>query len=442
MPLFDYSASDRDGAMSHGQIEAPDKVAASKLLAKQGLFVMGVTIAKKTALPRQEFPKEPEPCPDEVLRAKLEAAAIETDETVPVPWLKKMAAEKKPLLPQRTWSRMDRALYLRQLQVMFEASIPLYRSASVLAEGKEYGPVVSAKLREVPLDLERGRTLSKSLERSGLFSPVIVSSVRLGEESGKLDTVLDALSNTEERAVQLTRALISRLTYPAVVMVAMSVGLMVMGHVMSRVMSSLPAFQKSATPLIAQLTRLFQHPAFFPILIVLLALIGAGIRQLWIRPRVRLLLEDRMLALPVMGDLLRRVESNTVTGYLALLIKAGLPIDRGVGLCADLVGTLTFRQALLLTQRDLRHGEELGVSLKRSAIFPEDVLALAQAGEMSGSLESSLETASRYCADQVERTLEAALAILEPLLIGFLGVAIGAVLILTFVPIFASLKDI
>jgi type IV pilus assembly protein PilC len=454
MPLFDYTASDREGALSHGQLEAGNKQAATKMLASQGLFVLGVTVASKPALPREPEPKTPPTALDVVMakpsqdvdaafRARLEEALIDDETTVAVDTVKKKPArDLHALLPQRSWSRMDRALYLRQLQVMFEAGIPLYRCAAVLSEGREYSERVTAKLKEVPLDLERGRMLSKALERSGLFTPLIISSVRLGEESGRLDSILDALSGQEERAVQLSRALVSRLTYPAVVLTAMSGGLLVLGHVMGRVMSSLPAFQKTASPIIGTAARIFQNAAFLPTLLLLLAALVAGARRLWSSSGPRQALEDWIFSWPVAGPLLKRLEANTVTGHLALLIKAGLPIDRGLGLCADLVRTRSFRKALLSAALELRNGEELAQCFKRAELFPEDVLALVNAGEVSGSLESSLETAAGYCAEQVERTLESALSVLEPVLIGLLGIAIGAVLIVTFVPIFSTLKDL
>lgn len=436
MPLFDYTASDRAGALSHGQLEATDRIAASRVLTAQGLFVMGITVASKPAVKEAPPPEQDEDDEELPLTNKLEAAKIEADSTVAVGTVRKIK------LPQRSWSRMDRALYLRQLQLMFRAGIPLYRAAGVLAEGVEYNRGVMDKLKEIPRDLERGRSLSKCLQVSGLFSHLIIATVRLGEETGRLDAVLDALSNTEEKAVHLKRALVSRLTYPAVVMLAMSAGLLVMGHVMSRVMASIPALQKAGSPLILSITNTFQHRAFLPVVAVLLVLSIAGWRRLWRLHRSRLVIEHAMLAFPVLGPLLKRLETNSVTGQLSLLIKSGLAMDRGLGLCSELVRTLSFRRALLCVQQEVRAGQELAASLKDKELFPEDVLALVQAGEISGSLEKSLDTAARYCSEQVERTLDSALAVIEPLLVGLMGIAIGAVLILTFVPIFSTLKDL
>ena len=430
--LFDYTASDRAGILSRGQVEAADRAAASKMLARDGLFVVAVTPATKPVLPTA-------PEPDELelpLRTRLEAAVIDAEATVAVD------SVRRPLLPQRSWSRMDRAIYLRQLQMMFDAGIPLYRSAAVLAEGREYSLLVDAKLKKVPADLEQGRTLSKALERSGLFTPMIVNSVRLGEQSGRLVPILNALSDTEERGVQLTRALISRLTYPAVVLLAMSGGLLVLGHVMSRAMASMPSLQKSYSPMLAALNGTFQNRAFLPLLLLSLVLAVVSARRIWRIHRIRLGIERVLLAWPIVGPLLRRLEANSVTSHLALLSKAGFPLDKGLGLCADLVGTLSFRRALLLSQQEIRNGDELTPSMKRAELFPQDVLALVQAGEVAGSLERSLDTAARYCAEQVERTLESVLAVVEPLLIGLMGIAIGTVLILTFVPIFSTLQDL
>ena len=451
MPLFDYTASDREGALSHGQLEANDRASASRVLAQKGLFVLGVTPAARLALAPEPEPapvppaKPAEPWQDlpekHPLRAKLEAEEIEDEATVAVATVYP-TAEPRSWLPQRSWSRMDRALYLRQFQVMFSAGIPLYRSAAVLADGADFDPRTNEKLKEIPLDLERGRTLSKALLKSTLFTHLIVSSVRLGEESGQLDDILDALSTTEEQAVGLRRALVSRLTYPAVVLVAMSLGLLVLGHVMSRVMASLPAFQKSAPTIVTVITSLYRNSAFLPLLFLLMGALGYSAYRLWKNPEIRVMVEREMLRIPLLGALIRRVEATSVTSQLALLIRAGLPLDRGLGLCASSVRTLVFRLALLQTQVDIRNGEDLTSSLKGADIFPEDVLALVQVGELSGSLSDSLDIASRYCVEQVERTLEAALSIIEPLLIGLMGIAVGTVLLVTFVPIFNSLKDL
>ena len=453
--------------MDRGTIEALDRASASRELVGRGLFVLDVTASATGSGPAPGAPPQPGESPSFdtgtglVPHPKALAAWDQDEDNV----TETVAVEPKPLIPKavtlpaqesvagqspslklfsytQTWSRMSRALYLRQMQVMFDSGIPLYRAAAVLGEAPEQKPAVNEKLREIPKDLERGRLLSKALERSGLFNPLIVNSVRLGEESGRLDSILEALSTNEERGVQLTRALVSRLTYPLVVLVSMSGGLVVLGHVMSRVMSDLPAFKNNAPPILKTLSQILQHWSFFPVALLLLMAVGALARAIWQHDEARKLLEQSLFGLPMVGSLLRRLEANTVTGHLSLLLTAGLPLDRGLGLCAELVRTKLFSLALLKGQESLRHGAELTECLQSAMLFPEDVLALIHAGELSGSLEHSLNTAANYCAEEVERTLETVLAVLEPLLVGFLGIAIGIILLLTFVPIFSSLKDL
>lgn len=451
MPLFDYTASDREGALSQGQIEAADRLSASRQLSQNGLFVLDVSpastavlspIAPVLATSNGAYP--PELAEDDPLRARLEAEEIDSETTVAVATV---APRDKPLSRWglnrwSRWSRTDRALYLRQLQVMFTAGIPLYRCAAALAEGERYARHTNQRLKEIPLDLERGRTLSKALMRSTLFSRLIVNSVRLGEESGQVDSILEALCDTEERVVAFNRALVSRLTYPAAVFLTMAIGLLVLGQVMSRTMTTLPAFQDSAPGVVTALASLYRNAAFFPLLVVLLALSLAVAYRLLQRADVRVILEIGLLRLPALGGLLKRVEATNICNHLALTHRAGLPLDQGVALCADSSHTLVFRLALGQTQLDLRNGEELSTSLKKSSLFPEDVLALIQVGEIAGSLSKSLDLAARYCTEQVELTLESVLSVLEPLLIALMGVAIGAVLLVTFVPIFDSLKNL
>lgn len=445
MPLFDYTASDRSGSLTKGQVEARTKAGASRELSKQGLFVLEIQPAK--AAKTTATSAKPEARPQATKSPTNDGPDPEVDKPLKRPQPRKPAPrpqqEEKPAgrrFFRPTWSALQRALYLRQLHVMFDAGIPIYKAASILTENSEYHPQVVALLEEVPKDLERGRMLSKSMARTRLFGKLVVSSVRLGEESGRLDDILAALADSEEKSVKLKRTLVSRLTYPVIVLVIMSIGLVVLGHVMSRVMSSLPNFKPEDVPLFGFVTRTFQHAGFIPLCLAVASLVGVMLWKTWNTPRWRIAVEGQILNLPVVGGLLKRLEANTVTSQISLLLQAGLPIDRGLALCADLVWTESFRQALLRSREELRSGSELGESFQAAGLFPDDVLALILAGELSGRLGDSLDKAAEYCSQQVERTLETAMALIEPLLIGFLGIAIGGVLICTFVPVFNSLK--
>ena len=435
MPVFEYTASDRTGSLTKGEVEATDKASASRLLGSQGLFVLEI---KKLAATAAVAP----PPPTATAPATVSAPALKT--TAPPASKSSPDKETVPSKSRRRprWPGVQQALYLRQLQVLFAAGIPIHHAAGIVGDSDEHRPEIKTLLNQIPRDLERGRLLSKSLERSGLFGKLVVSSVRLGEESGRLQDILQSLAESKEKSVRLKRTLVSRLTYPAVVLVVMSLGLVIMGHVMSRVMTSIPNFHPGDVPVFGQLNLLFRHWAFLPGLTLgalLLTFLG---RHIWTTPELRLVVEERLIALPLVGSLLKRLEANAVTSQLELLLSAGLPIVRGLDLCAELVWTESYRQALLRTRKELLDGAELSDCFRKAGLFPQDVMALIAAGEASGNLTSSLSKAAEYCADQVERTLESLLALLEPLLIGFLGITIGAVLLCTFVPVFNNLQTL
>jgi type IV pilus assembly protein PilC len=465
VPSFEYTASDRTGSITKGSLEAKDKAAASRELGSMGLFVLEIkpasggpksssgparsatpkadksaqTVRSKASKPvRSKKPAAPPPPKAEPTRVLTTVVSHASDTPKP----SKKAEKKKAKLPfQRvSLTPLQRALYLRQLYTMFAAGIPLHQATEILTENDDYRPELRAALLGVPSDLERGRLLSKALKRSGLFNRLIVSSIHVGETSGRLDSILQKLADGEEQSVKLKRTLISKLTYPAVVMVIMSLGLLVLGHVMSRVMSSMPGFDPGDIPLFGIATSVFQHPTFLPICAILMAGLAFLCWKTYMTPAWRLRVEAYLLHLPMLGQLIRRVESNTVTGQLSLLISAGIPLDRALELCSDLVWTEQFRRAMVHSKTEIRNGVAIVESFEMCGLFPQDVLALIAAGELSGALEGSLEKAATYCADQVERNLETALSLLEPLLIGSLGIAIGTVILCTFVPVFNQIQ--
>ena len=348
MPHFEYTASDRTGAIAKGELEAKDKASATQALGSRGLFVLEIK-------PLAGSSQSPSAVPTDSPPPKARAAAV----TKPSASTIITTGEKKRSPRRARWSNLQRALYLRQLSALFEAGIPLHHATHLLTENKEYSGELQATLGEVGLDLERGRLLSKSLERSRLFSGLIVSSVRIGEQSGGLNKILKRLADSEEQTLKLKRTLISRLTYPFVILIIMIVGVVVLGHVMSGVLSSIPNFKPEDVPLFGMLTAAFGHPAFMP-LCLFLALISGGLAwKVYRTPAWRLLAESQIFRTPVVGSLLRRIEASQVTRLLSLLVKSGVTLDRALELCVDPVWTLSFKKALQECRSDIRNGTEL-----------------------------------------------------------------------------------
>lgn len=439
VPVFEYTASDRSGTLTKGELEATDKSAASRQLSAQGLFVLELKPSLAAATPRPTL--DPLPTRESSPQSKPVSPPTSPQPASPSQPSKNDPPKKKWYRRAR-WSTLDEAIYLRQLSVMFQAGIPIHRAASVVGDSESARPEVQALLAEIPRDLERGRMLSKALEKSGLFGRLVISTVRLGEESGRLEFVLLELADTKEEGLRLRRTLISRLTYPVVVLIAMSLGLVVMGHVMGQVMSSLPNLKAEDVPLFGLVNAIFASKAFLPLLILLVVATVLLIRYISGHRELRLACERRLLRIPMLGSLIRRLEAGTITRQLSLLLSAGLTIDRGMTLCAETALTEAFRSGLEQARDELRSGAELSESLRMSNLFPDDVIALLSAGELSGKLEDSLRRSADYSSEQVERSLETLLALLEPLMIAFLGITIGIVLLCTFVPVFNSLQTL
>ena len=423
MARFHYKASDLEGKISNGEIEAINGQEATKSLAQRQLFVVEIEklsdssgIASKTET--------------SVLSSRAKPNQIQDSPAPPPP-----RSTPKRRFTQK-FTLMERTLYLRQTAVMFTAGIPLHRCTSVLCAS--YPTKLQEQLKSIPKDLEKGRPLSRAFERSSLFNHLVVSAIKVGEESGNLDSILCTLADGEERRLKIGRSIVSRLTYPLTVLVILVLGVVVLAHFMADVMQSMVDQDTAAMSVL----NLLVSPYFLPGCLLLGLLIWRA-SILYIRqPRRRKKLERILLALPKVGRFIVCHETQILTGNLALLLKAGLPLNRCLGLCSDLVRTEHFKELLTDARLAITEGTTLSEALAQKGWLHQDVLSLIHCGEQSGKTELALEKVSEYSSETLERSLEALMSMLEPVMIAGLGLTLGLLLLFTFSPIIGAIGDL
>lgn len=414
MPKFEYKASDLQGEIRDGEIEAVTQQEATKALAKQQLFVVEI---------RQ--------LPD---IAKIPSAPVKLKKPV-----------DRPSTPLRTGPRrrfnhrltlLQRTLYLRQLQVMFSAGIPLHQSTSVLCASLE--AKLQEQLQSIPKDLLKGRPLSRAFERSGLFNHLIVSAIKVGEESGSLDIILSTLADGEESRLKIGRSIASQLTYPLTVLILLVLGVVFLAHLMAGVIQTVVSQDSLALKLMTILTSPYLIPG------CALGLFCAWrAAKLYLKePKRKTKIEKLLLSLPSVGRFITCHETHVLTGNLALLIKAGLPINRCLGLCSDLVRTEHFRDLLSHARQAITEGSTLSEALAWDNLIDRDVISLISCGEQSGKAESSLEKISEYCSETLDSELSSLVSLLEPLMIAGLGLILGTLLMITFSPVITAMSKL
>lgn len=445
MQRLNYTASDRRGILHYGQLQAESQAQAKEQLQARGLVVLELDLVSSSHHPQERNldllgPRQSHPIASVPPFTNRPQSSQPDDKTVAVPLQKKKYSFTLQALKRDTWSSAERARYLHQLAALFAAGIPLHRATLIAGRDHSFAFKTSKKLCQLPLDLQRGQAFSKAIELSGLFSPFMVQAIRIAEDCGRLHTTLSALAKAEEEQLALKRALLQRISYPLLVLSTMTLGLLILAHVMSQAMVVLP---NQSSPLgVNALHRLLQSAAFLPASATLCTLFIASSMSAWRNPTLRIKMEQALWTLPVLGPLVRRIESVTVTSHLLLALQAGLSLERALTLGSQLMRTQSFRHALLGAAADLIDGCELTPSLARSHLLPSDILALISAGEYSGCLEKTLSIAAKYSRDSAQHTLEVALAVLEPLLLALLGLLLGGLLLTTFLPIFQGMQDL
>ncbi len=335
----------------------------------------------------------------------------------------------------------DLAIFSRQFSVMVNAGLSLVRVLSILEQQTS-----NKKLREVAaavrLDVEAGRPLSDSLGRHPkVFSSLYVNMVKAGETGGVLDEVLNRIASFLEKEQALRQKVRAAMVYPALLTVAALSGLMFMTVVI------LPQFQnlfrelggEGSLPLPTQIAmavsvviRRYWY-ALFGFFIVA----GWALRRYLKTPRGRARYDRLKLRLPAVGDLNRKIVVARFARTLGTLIASGVPIMQSLEVVSKAIDNTVIGEAVEAVRASIREGQTIAIPLQFSGVFPPMVVQMAKVGEETGQLEQMLDKVADFYDVEVETTVQSLTSLLEPMLIIFMGVVVGAMVISLYLPIFS-----
>lgn len=341
-------------------------------------------------------------------------------------------------------SLKDLAVMSRQLATMVAAGISLMKALAILAAQTESKPL-SRALATVRNRVEAGSSLSEALAaQSDVFPPLMIHLVRSGETGGFLDQSLESIANTIEADVKLRSTIKSALTYPVVVLI------MAVISVIGMLLFIVPIFEKMFRDLGGELplpTQILVALSRSMVWLGPLLLIGGVAFSIWWRrnrheEKVRAFVDPIKLKLPVFGDLFRKVAIARFTRNFATMTKSGVPVLQSLGIVGDTSGNWVIENALHRVQDSVRAGRSIAEPLTESKVFPPMVTQMIAVGEDSGSMEQMLNKIADFYEDEVQTTTEQLTSLIEPLMIGFIGVVIGSMIIALYLPIFTIFNQI
>lgn len=404
MPSFAYTFKDTAGAIRQGSSEAESEAVLARKLQEQGYMVMKIQQVKTS----------------------------------------------KPKSPGGGFGRVklaDLSIFCRQFSTMVDAGVSLVRCLNVLSEQTQ-----SAKLRRVIQDIEQevqaGQTLSKAMAKyPNIFSDLFVGLIRAGEVGGALEESLQRLSVFLEKDMELRRKVKGAMTYPCIVMaVALIIVIGLVTFILPKFIDMFIELGMKAADMPAMTTMLMSFSHFLTskwyIMVVILTVFVIAF-QMFIKTKVgRRAYDWFKLKAPVFGPLNHKICLARFARTLGTLLISGVPILQAMETVAGVVSNTIIGDAILEARTRIREGDRIGDPLQKSKLFPPMVVQMINIGEESGALDQMLGKVADFYEAEVDVAVESLTSAIEPLMIVFLGGAVGFIVIAMFMPMLAVITNL
>jgi type IV pilus assembly protein PilC len=332
-------------------------------------------------------------------------------------------------------------IFNQQFVTLIRAGLPILKALDLLAE-RLTDPKLSTHIRHVRDEVRNGALLSDAFAKQGVFPPIYVTSVLAGERSGSLPEVIDRFITYQKLSLSVRKKLLVSLMYPALLI------LLVICLIVFLIAYVVPNFADLYNSMNAQL------PAPTLILIAIgttarsYVLLGFGILvaailgfRAWARTLSGQEAVDRMLLkVPLLGDVWLKYQVAQFSRVLSTLLIGGIPLMPALDTAADSLGTQVLKKVLAKAVKLVKEGQSLSGSLRTIGVFPSLSLDMIEVGESTGALPAMLGSIAEFYEDDVSTQVTAALSLIEPVIMIFMGIFVAFVLISLYLPIF-SLAD-
>jgi type IV pilus assembly protein PilC len=330
------------------------------------------------------------------------------------------------------------AVFTRQFSVMIDAGLPLVQCLDILGSQEE-DKNFAAVILEVRTAVESGASLADAMRKHPkTFDSLFTNMIAAGEAGGILDTILKRMATYIEKSVKLSGQVKSAMIYPVAIIVIAG---LVVGVILWKV---IPTFAELFSGLGADLplpTRIViglsnNLVRYFPFLAVGGAAAAYGLRTYYATPAGRRVVDRTVLAMPVLGNIMKKIAVARFCRTLSTLISSGVPILDGLEITAKTAGNSVVEDAIMVTRTSIERGETISAPLKETGVFPPMVAQMIGVGEATGALDTMLAKIADFYEEEVDVAVAGLLTLLEPIMIAVLGVVVGGIVIAMYLPIF------
>ncbi|MFA6959110.1 MAG: type II secretion system F family protein [Thermoanaerobaculia bacterium] len=399
MPTFEWKGKGKNGQDTSGQLVADNKDAAIAALRRQQIIVTAVKEKGKELA----FPKWGGSVPQQAI-----------------------------------------AIFTRQFSVMIDAGLPLVQCLEILGSQQDNKSFQRALL-SIRQDVESGSTLADAMRKHPkVFTDLYTNMVAAGEAGGILDTILQRLATYIEKAVKLNSQVKSAMIYPvAVISIAVIVVFVILWKVIpvfASLFEGLGAELPGPTVFVMKLSYFIND--YWWLIGGVLVFGWIAIKRYHATYKGKRVLDGMLLKTPVLGMLLRKIAVARFCRTLATLTSSGVPILEGLEITARTAGNSIVEDAIMATRKSVEEGKTISEPLGETEVFPSMVVQMIAVGEQTGALDAMLSKIADFYEDEVDLAVAGLMKLLEPVLIAFLGVAIGGIVIAMYMPMFALIGQV
>jgi len=342
-----------------------------------------------------------------------------------------------PLKPKA--SAKDIVIFSRLLSVMINAGVPIVQAISIIEEQIE-NPYFKTVVKSIREDIEGGSAIADALAKfPDCFGTLYVNMTKAGELGGILDTILQRLSEYLEAAEELKGKVKGAMIYPAaIVVICFGVTLFLLVFVIPAFKDVFEGFGKelpAPTQILIDLSDFLINKIVF-VIVGIFGVVFGGIK-FYKTDYGRKFLEPRMLKAPVIGPVLVKTATAKFTRTFGTLVASGVPILSAMETVAKTSGNWAVEKAVMDARESIREGEKIAEPIAASGIFPPMVTQMIKVGEETGNLDEMLTKIADFYDVEVDAAVKGMTAMIEPLIMVFLGVVVGGIVIAMYLPIFS-----
>jgi type IV pilus assembly protein PilC len=336
------------------------------------------------------------------------------------------------------------AIFTRQFSVMIDAGLPLVQCLEILGSQQE-NKVFKKALLQIRQDVESGSSLADAMRKHPkAFDNLYTNMVAAGEAGGILDTILQRLAVYIEKSVKLQGQVKSAMIYPvAVISIAVVVVIVILWKVIpvfESLFQGLGATLPLPTVVVIKMSNFIGD--FWWLVLLLMVGTAVFLKRYHKTYKGRRHIDGALLRVPVLGMLLRKISVARFCRTLATLTSSGVPILDGLEITAKTAGNSIIEDAIMATRKSVEEGKTISEPLAQTEVFPPMVVQMISVGEQTGAVDTMLSKIADFYEDEVDMAVAGLMKLLEPVMIAFLGVAVGGIVIAMYMPMFSLIGQL